>query len=84
MLKSQSLRVLSHDPDKAKWPSDDKTTSEIILDYANDQSHWLENFVPAFEKMVRNGYKESDLTTAPKSWVGYKCYKSSRYGVSCG
>ena len=29
VLRSQSLRVLSQDPDRAKCPSDERTTSEM-------------------------------------------------------
>ena len=29
VLRSQSLRVLSHDPDRAKCPSEERTTSEM-------------------------------------------------------
>ena len=84
-LSDAKIRAYNHNcPLQTLKDQDDKTTSEIIRDYANDQSHWLENFIPAFEKMMRNGYKPNDLSAAPKSWVGHKCYQSSKHGISCG
>ena len=34
---------------------------------------WFGDFIEAFEKMMGNGYKKSDLTEAPKSWENVLC-----------
>ena len=34
---------------------------------------WLDEFTEAFQKMMRNGYLDGDLTDAPLSWTGVQC-----------
>ena len=57
-------------------PSTDKPFHQIIEDYADNQSTWVSDFIPAFEKMVANGYKASDLHDAPSSWKGTVCTRT--------
>ena len=45
------------------------------------QDLWLGDFIEAFEKMMANGYKESDLTTAPQSWENVRCVMGK--GIVC-
>ena len=45
------------------------------------QDLWLGDFIEAFEKMMANGYKESDLTTAPQSWENVRCVMAN--GIVC-
>ena len=56
-----------------RMPETDKSVSEIIQDYAEDQGLWLSDFIEAFEKMVSNGYGDGDLTSAPASWGDVQC-----------
>ena len=56
-----------------KLPESDKSVSEIIQDYADDQDLWIGEFMQAFEKMVANGYDDSALTLAPNSWDKVQC-----------
>lgn len=35
---------------------------EILDEYANSQQAWIQDFVPAMEKMLENGYGSTDLT----------------------
>merc|ERR1719322_2000360 len=58
-------------------PADDKSVSEIITDYANNQAQWVDEFFTAFEKMMSNGYSAGELTDAPSSWIGVQCRKKS-------
>ena len=66
-----------------KDPPNDQPFYEIIENYADDQSAWVHDFVPAFEKMMRNGYEESDLFDAPPSWEGVNCVKGKRNEIQC-
>jgi len=54
-------------------PDDDKPVSEIIADYADSQDLWVNDFIGAFEKMMRNGYQDGDLTDAPGTWENVVC-----------
>ena len=36
---------------------------KIVLDYADDQQKWFDDFIPIIHKMSANGYKDSDLKT---------------------
>ena len=46
---------------------------EIVQLFANDEQAWIDEFVPAFEKMQENGYKEKTLTESPNTWQGLIC-----------
>ena len=61
-----------------RLPESDKSVSEIIQDYADNQDQWVAEFIAAFEKMTRNGYNDGDLTDAPSSWQNVQCRKQKR------
>ena len=42
---------------------------------------WLRDFIPTFEKMMRSGYTNSELTTAPPSWANVLCLPKK--GITC-
>ena len=46
---------------------------EIVERFANDNQAWIEEFVPAFEKMQENGYSGGSLTDSPNGWQGLVC-----------
>jgi hypothetical protein len=66
-------------------PAEDDPLSTIFETYADDQEAWVKDFVPAFEKMMSNGYSQSDLQDAPTSWEGVRCWKQNpkRYKIDC-
>ena len=37
------------------------------------QDLWVDEFIGAFEKMMRNGYQDGELTDAPGSWENVVC-----------
>ena len=43
----------------------------IFEEYADDQSAWMRDYVPAMEKMLANGY-DSGLVDAPNFTTGVK------------
>jgi hypothetical protein len=62
--------------------------SQIVEEFADDQDAWLNDFVPALEKMLSNGYTSLDDGPDPMTditcprvgpWVDgyYNCFKSS-------
>jgi len=61
-----------------RLPEDDKPVSEIITNYADSLDLWVNDFIKAFEKMVRNGYEDGDLTAAPGSWENVVCKKRNK------
>ena len=46
---------------------------EIVKQFADDNQVWVDNFVPAFQKMQENGYASGSLTTSPNGWQGLVC-----------
>lgn len=60
--------------------SGDSAVHEIIEDYANNQATWLRDFVPAFEKMLSNGYAQNQLIDGPDQFTNVTC--SNREDVS--
>ena len=70
-------------------PVDDIPVSSIMAEYASDQvtqlsatcqpiilflqDRWIRDFIKTFEKMMKNGYEESDLTQTPGSWWNVGC-----------
>ena len=46
---------------------------EIVEKFANDEQEWINEFVPAFEKMQENGYTSGSLSTSPNTWQGLIC-----------
>ena len=41
---------------------------QVLEEYADNQSSWINDFVGSFVKMQENGYGPNDLTTAPDTW----------------
>ena len=52
-------------------PTGSSCLHEIMEEYANDQTAWINDFVPTLEKMLRNGY--TSLTDAPEYHVDQYC-----------
>jgi len=46
------------------YPGDSKTLSQHVEDFADDQGVWVEEFIPTMEKMISNGYVQTDLVTS--------------------
>jgi len=46
---------------------------EVVDLFAEDQQLWINEFVPAFEKMQENGYASGALTASPSGWEGLIC-----------
>lgn len=62
--KKQSLQM----------PSGSKSLSEIVQEFADDQSAWLKEFVPAYEQMLANGYDPNlDFTEGPDYMTDVTC-----------
>jgi len=53
--------------------SNDKPLHKIIEDYARDQAIWIRDFIPAFEKMLSNGYAPHELTDGPDQFSDVIC-----------
>ena len=59
-------------------PKNAQPVSRFFDIYAKDQSKWVRDYVPTFEKMTKNGYKWSDLKRAPDSWDNVRCLEVGR------
>ena len=64
-------------------PESDEPVSSYFETYANNQTRWVEDFIPAFEKMSNNGYENSDLHDAPKSWKNVLCRRTVGTMMEC-
>merc|ERR1712060_723774 len=64
-------------------PESDEPVSSYFKTYAKNQTIWVEDFIPAFEKMSENGYENSDLQDAPRSWENVFCRRSIRTKIEC-
>ena len=62
-----------------KEPANSEPVSNYFGIYAKDQRAWVRDYVPTFEKMVRNGYNDNDLTRAPDSWTNVRCLKQEKF-----
>lgn len=51
------------------YPGDCESLSEHFLRFADDQAAWIEEFFPAFEKMIANGYASDELVVSHPAWV---------------
>jgi len=47
-----------------KYPGDDMSLSEHVERFADNQAEWIEEFFPAMEKMIANGYTEDELVVS--------------------
>ena len=64
-------------------PENDEPVSDYFKIYAQNQTRWVNDFVETFEKMSENGYEESDLQDAPKSWQNVFCRKAENGKIEC-
>ena len=46
---------------------------EIFEEYASDNAKWIADFIPAFEKMLANGYQSDDLVNGPDAYTDVHC-----------
>ena len=46
---------------------------EVVELFANDQQTWINDFVPAFQKMQENGYATGSLIASPDGWQDLVC-----------
>mmetsp|Transcript_9026 Transcript_9026/g.19956 ORF Transcript_9026/g.19956 Transcript_9026/m.19956 type:complete len:165 (+) Transcript_9026:1802-2296(+) len=44
-----------------QYPGDSRTLADWVDLYADDQARWINEFFPVMEKMINNGYEDSDL-----------------------
>lgn len=44
-----------------RYPGDGRTLADWVDLYAEDQAAWIREFVPVMEKMINNGYDDSEL-----------------------
>ena len=52
------------------YAPEDKSTSQIVMDFALDNELWARTFLETWRKMQANGY--DNLIDGPKSsWIGY-------------
>ena len=49
----------------------------IFEEYASSQAKWIEDFIPAFEKMQSNGYASEALTNGPDQYTNVVCPRPS-------
>ena len=64
-------------------PESDEPISSYFQTYANNQTRWVEDFIPAFEKMSENGYENSNLQDAPRSWENVFCRQTIKTKIEC-
>ena len=50
---------------KLAEPTGSTPLHQIVEEFADNATIWLESFIPTFEKMLANGYSESALQAAP-------------------
>lgn len=58
---------------KLVGPGDALPLHKIVEDFANNQQHFIDSFVPALEKMLSNGYDEADLVNGPDTSTDIQC-----------
>ena len=64
-------------------PSNDRPVSDYFEVYARKQKRWVKDFIRTFEKMSENGYQESDLTKATRSWRNVFCRENETGMIVC-
>ena len=64
-------------------PESDEPVSSYFETYAGNQTRWVEDFIPAFEKMSINGYENSELRDAPSSWENVFCRRTITKKIEC-
>ena len=58
---------------KLQEPLGSTPLHEVFEEYADDQQAWVNDYVPTFEKMISNGYSDTDLKDAPDQWTDVVC-----------
>ena len=56
-----------------EYPSGSTPLHKIFEEYAADNQKWIDDFAPALEKMLSNGYDNNDLVLAPDQYSKVKC-----------
>eukprot|EP00408_Alexandrium_pacificum_P017718 CAMPEP_0171189598 /NCGR_PEP_ID=MMETSP0790-20130122/18428_1 /TAXON_ID=2925 /ORGANISM="Alexandrium catenella, Strain OF101" /LENGTH=694 /DNA_ID=CAMNT_0011654713 /DNA_START=38 /DNA_END=2123 /DNA_ORIENTATION=+ len=54
-------------------PPESTPVYQIVEEYADSQAAWIRDFVPAYEKMLANGYAATDLAAGPDRWTRVAC-----------
>jgi len=62
-VTAEACRVTCPDNDYV-YPGDTETLSDHFRHFADNQLEWAEEFIPVMEKMISNGYEESELITS--------------------
>ena len=57
-----------------RYAPEGEALSDIVEDFAESQANWIRDFLPAFDKMSRNG--NSGLIQGPTSWFEAVCTES--------
>jgi len=65
-----------------EYPAGSTPLHQVFEEFAAENQKWVDEFVPALEKMLSNGY--TDLTLGPDQFTGVKCprfnpWDGSRY-----
>merc|ERR1712107_376658 len=47
-----------------RYPGDTNSLADYIDHYAENQEDWINDFIPAMEKMIANGYNRNDLVVS--------------------
>jgi len=58
---------------KLEYPPGSTPLHQAFDEYAKDNGQWISEFVPAFEKMLSNGYAKDDLKLGPDQYTGIIC-----------
>ena len=58
-IKSGVGHAIPNCPKNTKEIGGSPALHEIFEEYARDQNKWVEDFIPAYEKMLENGYQRS-------------------------
>jgi len=62
-----------------EYPAGSTPLHQIFEEYAADNQKWVDEFVPALEKMLSNGYNSDDLVLAPDQYSDVKCPRVNPY-----
>jgi len=55
-----------------KLDGEDKTSADIVDEFADDHEVWADAFIKGWQTIQRNGYNDGSLNDGPKSsWLGY-------------
>ena len=84
-IRDKYRRAWDHgcDLNMRREPESDEPVSSYFETYAGNQTRWVEDFIPAFEKMSINGYENSELHDAPSSWENVFCRRTITKKIEC-